>query len=297
MKNIITRGDFDGLVCSVLLTEAEEIAQIKFAHPRQIHDREAEVGPDDIIVNLPYHPDCAMWFDHHLSEREAGHVPGAFNGKYGLAPSCARLVYDYYALPDWKERFGALIDATDKIDSAELNLNDILRPTGWVRLSNTVDPRTGFATSHEYFVNLIEMIRHKSLAEIMDDEYVHRRIQEYLKGADQFEKTLKENSRLDGSVVVTDFRNLMETPLGSRFMVYALYPSASVSVRAFNEGKGGKNVVISVGRSILNRTSTADVGSLMAEYGGGGHAAVGSCRVLADVADDAIEDIVYRLNE
>ncbi|MBF0169884.1 MAG: exopolyphosphatase, partial [Nitrospinae bacterium] len=292
MKNIITRGDFDGLVCSALLTEAEQIAQIKFAHPRQIHDREIEVGAEDIIVNLPYQPGCALWFDHHLSEQEAGHVPTNFAGKYGLAPSCARLVYDYYALPGWEERFGALIAATDKIDSAQLSLNDILRPTGWVRLSNTVDPRTGFTTSHEYFVNLIELIRHKQLPEILADDDVHRRIQEYLKAADRFEWTLKENSRLDGDVVVTDFRGLRDIPLGSRFMVYALYPSASVSVRVFNEGKGGKNVVISVGRSILNRASSADVGCLMAEYGGGGHAAVGTCRVLADVADDAIEDIV-----
>lgn len=296
MKNIMTRGDFDGLVCAVLLTEAEDIALIKFVHPRQIHDNEVTVTSEDIIVNLPYHPDCGMWFDHHLSEREAGHVPASFAGAYGLAPSCARLVFDFYHLPEWEEKYGALVAATDKIDSGQFTLNDILRPAGWVRLANTVDPRTGFATSHDYFNELIELIRTESIEEILHEEKIHRRIQDYLRQSDLFEQTLKDHSYLEGNVVVTDFRELAETPLGSRFMVYALFPSANVSVRMFYDSKERNKVVISVGRSVINRECDVDIGALLAEYGGGGHAAVGTCRVPADSADDAINDIVYRLS-
>ncbi len=150
---IITRADFDGLISSVLVTEAEDVDDILLVHPKKMQDGEVDVTDKDIIVNLPFHPGCGKWFDHHISEANAGGQPEKFEGKYGLAPSCARLVYEYYNLPGW-ERYSSLLAKTDQIDSANLTLNDILRPEGWVRLSNTVDPRTGFKQSEakKYFL-------------------------------------------------------------------------------------------------------------------------------------------------
>ncbi len=292
---ILTRGDFDGLVCAVLITEAESISEVRFAHPKAVQDREVEVSSEDIVVNLPYHSDCGIWFDHHVSEQDRGSRPDSFKGKYGLAPSCARLVFEYYALPEWSDKYRDLMVAVDKIDSAMLSLNDILRPEGWVRLANTVDPRTGFIPSRGYFMQLIEWIKAYPIQDILEIEDVHRRIDEYVRQYGKFQEMVKENSRMEGKVVLTDFRSLPEAPVGSRFLVYALYPSANVSARVFYT-PDRKHVTIAVGHSVINRTCGVDVGNLMAEYGGGGHVGAGSCRVFRDDADDAINDIVGRLN-
>ncbi|MBF0292686.1 MAG: exopolyphosphatase [Nitrospinae bacterium] len=291
---IITRGDFDGLVCSVLLSDVEKIDDISFVHPQMMQKGEVEVKGDDIIVNLPYHPDCALWFDHHLSESGHGAKPDSFKGKYGLAPSCARLIYDYYAHPSWK-KYDSLMEAVDKIDSAQLSLNDILRPEGWVRLSCTVDPRTGFTPSRQYFMSLIEWIKELPLEKIMAEDEVRNRSREFFKAHVEFQESLKKHTRQDGYVVVSDFRTLPSTPIGSRFLVYALFPTAHSSIRAFRTDDK-KRITIAVGHSIINRTCQADVGSIMAEYGGGGHRGAGSCQATLDEADDVIHAIVEKLN-
>jgi hypothetical protein len=292
---IITRGDFDGLVCSVLLSDVEKINDILFVHPQMIQKREVDVTGEDIIVNLPHHPDCAIWFDHHISEREYGSKPDSFKGKFGVAPSCARLIYDHYADPSWK-RYEGLMEAVDRIDSAQLSLNDILRPEGWVRLSCTVDPRTGFAPSREYFISLIEWIRELPLEKIMAQDDVKNRAREFFKAQVEFQESLIKNTRQDGYVVVTDFRKLPVTPIGSRFLVYALFPTAHSSTRAFWAGSDKRRITIAVGHSIINRTCKVDVGALMAEYGGGGHRGAGSCQAAVEEADDAIHAIVEKLN-
>jgi len=292
--NIITRGDFDGLVCSVLLTEAEDISEIRFAHPKAMQDREVSVSNQDIIVNLPYHPDCALWFDHHISESDRGTKAGVFKGKYGPAPSCARLIYEYYKKPEWG-RFEELLEATDRIDSARLDLNDILRPEGWFRLANTIDPRSGFAASYDYFLALVGWIKELTIKEILEKDEVRDRVREFFKQQESYKEALLASSRLSGSVVVTDFRRQHKVPVGSRFLIYALFPSATVSVRVFHGADPG-DVFIAVGHSILNRACPVDVGNLLAEYGGGGHVGAGSCRVNEANADDAINDIVERLD-
>ncbi|MDH5636868.1 MAG: exopolyphosphatase [Nitrospinota bacterium] len=294
MYNIITRGDFDGLACSVLLTEVEQIAKIRFAHPRDVQERTIEVTSQDIIVNLPYDQNCAMWFDHHISESERGPKPKMFKGKYGQAPSCARLVHDYYNKPEWKTKYAELMEAVDKIDSARLDLNDILRPDGWVKLAATVDPRSGFTPSYDYFLNLLDGIKETSLADILQSDDVRDRVREYFRRQEEFKKELLDNSTLYGKVVVTDFRRKISEPLGSRFLIYSLFPSANVALRLFDT-PDKKAVVIAAGHSILNRTCKVDLGNLLAEYGGGGHAGAGSCAVPIDSVDDAVADITNRL--
>ena len=291
--NIITRGDFDGLVCSVLLTEVENISGIRFTHPKVVQAKEIKITEDDIVVNLPYHPGCGMWFDHHSSESEVGLLPDSFKGKYALAPSCARIIYEYYSKPEW-EKYAKLIEDTDKVDAAQLSLNDILRPEGWVKLANTVDPRTGFPPSQEYFTNLIGWIKELKLDEILAMQEVKDRLREFYKQQEYFTELLKKHSTLNGQVVITDFRKLGSEPVGSRFLVYALFPTANVSVRAFTVSRGAF-VVIAVGRSILTRTCSKDVGAILKEYGGGGHPGAGSCRVPSKDADDVINEIVDKL--
>jgi hypothetical protein len=259
-----------------------------------MQDGEVVISDEDIIVNLPYHPDCGMWFDHHISEYEKGSRPGGFKGKYGLAPSCARLIYDYYNLPNWK-KYESLLEETDRIDSAQLSLSDILRPEGWVRLSNTVDPRSGYIPSHDYFLQLVELIRDLTIEEIILLDDVRDRVREFFKQQDEYKVSLLKNSYLNGDVIVTDFRGEAKIPIGSRFLIYALFPGSTVSVRVFNSDHSDR-VVLAVGHSIINRKCKVDVGNLLAEYGGGGHVGAGTCKVMPDLADGAINDIVERLN-
>jgi len=294
MFNIITRGDFDGLVCSVLLTEAEQISKIRFAHPKEMQEGSIEVTSQDIIVNLPYHKDCGMWFDHHISEAERGSKPGSFKGKYGLAPSCARLVYEHYNKPEWAEKYAGLMEAVDKVDSANLTLNDILRPSGWVKIAATVDPRSGFPPSYDYFLNLLDWIKEQTVEEIVENDAVRDRGREYFRQQESFKEVLQENSTLYGKVVVSDFRRKLASPVGSRFLIYSLFPSANVALRLF-DSPDKKNVVIAAGHSILNRTCKVDLGNLMAEYGGGGHMGAATCTLSSDMVDDAVGDIIERL--
>ncbi len=290
---IVTRDDFDGLVCSVLLKEAEDIKDIRLVHPKKIEANEVDITSEDIIANLPYHPDCGMWFGHHISEGERKNRPESFKGSYGLAPSCARLIYEYYNLPKWK-KYSELITAVDKVDRASLDLNDILRPKGWIRLANTVDPRSGFNNSIDYFLNLVKWISAYPVERILAFDDVRDKSREYFKRRQEYEETLKLYSYLEGTVVITDFRSLKTTPPGNRFLVYALYPTANVSARVFL-ADDSNHVVIAVGHSILNRTCDVNIGSLMAEYGGGGHIGAGSCRVTLDEAESVINKIVQRI--
>lgn len=292
---ILTRGDFDGLVSSALLTEAENITTVTFTEARLIQNREFPVTSEDIIVNLPFHPSCGMWFDHHISEQQRGPRPTEFKGKYGLAPSCARLIYNYYNLPEWEERYKTLLDETDRIDSGRMTLEDILRPQGWVRIANIVDPRTGFKPSRELFFDLMEWIKAESVEDILKRNEINDLVREFFKAQDEFKKTLQANSEMSGGVVVTDFRQVAKTPVGSRFLIYALFPAACVSVRLFSS-EDREKVVIALGHSVINRSCGSDIGNLLAEYGGGGHVGAGSCEVFLEDADDTLNDIVERLN-
>src|SRR5580692_8495888 len=83
---------------------------------------------------------------------------------------------------------------------------------------------------------------------------------------------------------------------GNRFMVYALYPEATVSVHVL-WGRAKQNTVLAVGKSILNRANHVDIGAVMlANYAGGGHRNAGTCQVAHGDAERALAEIVAALN-
>jgi hypothetical protein len=292
---LITRADWDGLVCAVLLGQAEKIESIYFAHPKDMQDGKVPVPKQSIIANLPYHPNCALWFDHHISEEEKVAAIGQFNGRYALSPSAARLVYEYYGGAAKFPAFRELVDATDKIDSAQLTLEDVIEPGGWVLLSYTIDPRTGLRdTFQAYFLRLVELLKTRTRDEILQDPEVRTRCERVIAEDAQFRRALLINSRQEGNVVITDFRGLGEVPPGNRFLVYALYPEANVSVRLF-DGRGGKFVVAALGHSIFNRTCKTNLGELLAHYGGGGHRGAATVQLPGDQAGPKIAEIIQRL--
>jgi len=291
---LVTRGDLDGLTCAVLLTLNEDIDGISLIHPQDITDGRADIRPDDIVANLPYHPDCAMWFDHHLHTATTNIPQGEVRGAFAEAPSAARLVYEYYggeaAMPQYQE----LVHETDRLDSANLTPADVLAPEGYIKLGFTIDGRTGMGTFESYFLHLVDLLKIGTpIGHVLTDPGVQRRCDILDSENERFVEDLKAYSRVEGNVVVTDFRPLDHVPIGNRFLVYAIYPEVNVSVR-IHWGPNRVFPMLLVGHSIFNRTCRTNVGELAARYGGGGHKGAGSIPLM-DEPDQQIRMVVSEL--
>jgi hypothetical protein len=292
---LVTRGDLDGLTCAVLITSCERIAEIQLAHPQDITERRLFVTADDIIANLPYQSGCGKWFDHHLLTNANERPPQGFEGRYGLAPSAARVVYEYYVGTHPEiQRYELLLAETDRLDSAQLTLDDVLEPKDYILLGYTLDPRTGLGAFQDYFQMLVAAIKEQPLGEILGRPEVQERVKRIRESDARFRELTKEKSRLDGNVVFTDFRGQTPLPVGNRFIVYTLFPQANVSVRV-HWGPSREHVACAVGHSIFNRTCRTAVGELMSHYGGGGHRGAGTCLLPAPKADALIEEIIGEL--
>ncbi len=295
-KRILTRGDMDGLACSVLLTEVESIGEIRFVHPKDVQDGKIEVDEKDIIVNLPYLEGCGMWFDHHVSEERRLADIGEFNGRFAVAPSAARVIWDHYARPEF-ERFRELVEATDKIDSANLTPNEVTDPKGWILLAYTLDPRTGLGPEFQrYFRWLVEYVKEVPILRVLNHPEVLKRATRVTEELDAHRDRIREHTRVEDGVIITDFRNVPPGAVGNRYVVYTLYPEGNVEVRIFM-GKGGKSVVAAVGHSIFNRTCRVNIGELMAHYGGGGHFGAGTCQIKTSEFDEKFDEILTALKE
>jgi hypothetical protein len=293
---VLTRGDLDGLTSSVLLSMAEKVTEIKFAHPKDVQDGKVPCDGEDIVVNLPYVKGCGLWFDHHVSEEgKIGNI-GSFKGRFAVAPSAARVVYDHYPAKQKDfDKFADLLKATDALDSAQLTKDDVASPKGWILLGYTLDPRTGLGPEFQkYFRWLVEYVKEVSLDKILQHPEVKKRADRVLQETEEHTKLLKERSKLDGTVILTDLRGVQGAPAGNRFLVYALHPSGNVEVRIF-PGKGGATINVAIGHSIFNRTCKVSAGDLCASYGGGGHQGAGTCQLDPAKADAQIQEIVAKL--
>lgn len=300
---LVTRSDFDGLVCGMILKEAGVIDSVHFVHPKDLQDGIFKAEPRDVICNVPYVPGCGMWFDHHSSEADRVGWTQDVKGVSKKAPSCAGIVYEYYGGEEKFPQFKAVVAAADKVDSGQLTAEDILEPQGWVLIGFIADPRTGLGRFHDFrisnynlMMNFIDHLRSQTLEEILENPDIKERTELYRKQTDLFVEMLKKYSRCDGNVLITDLRNAETIYTSNRFTIYSVFPEQNVSIWIVN-GKGNLNTVISCGYSVLNRTCTADIGALMLRYGGGGHRQVGTCQVPVDEADGVIAEIIQGLKQ
>lgn len=290
---LVTRGDLDGLACALIARHHDSIDEVVLVHPQAITDRTVEIRPDDFLANLPYHPDCGRWVDHHLLTPSNAKPPAEFDGVYRVAPSAAQLVWEYYGEDP---RFRELVAETNRVDSAQLGEDDVLRPQGYVLLGFTIDPRTGLGDDDAYFHHCLRLLEAGSLEATLLDPEVRQRILRMFEQNEDFCWQVAHESRLDGNVVFTDFRRVPDPPAGNRFLVYTLFPEANVSLRAA-WGPAKSCVMLTVGHSIFNRTCTVSIGDLMSDYGGGGHRGAGSAPVPVIEADEKILEIIERLKD
>jgi len=283
---LVTRSDFDGLVCAALLKELGLLHDILFVHPKDVQDGKVELTADDITTNLPYRPEVALSFDHHASERLR--VVGDRDNRVmaAEADSAARVVYEYFGGAERFPRVSLeMMEAVDRADAAQLSNAEILDPQGWILLSFLMDPRTGLGRFREFRISnyqlmmqLIDSCLNMSIEEILASPDVAERVALYREHAEAAVEQITRCSTGHGRVVVLDLRNEEVIHPANRFLVYALYPHCTVSVHVL-WGLKQQNTVFAVGRSILDRSSRVDIGALMLAYGGGGHAAAGTCQI------------------
>ena len=289
---ILTRGDMDGLTSAVFLTMVENIREIRFAHPKDVQDGKVPCTEEDIVVNLPFVPGCGMWFDHHATEEGTARKTGEFRGSFAVAPSTARVIYDFYKEKRAQfDRFQELLAATDKVDSGQLTQEEITVPKGWILLGLTLDPRTGLGPEfRKYFRWLVEYVKEVSIEKILQHREVAKRCERVLAEQAHFKQVLKGHARANGPVVVTDLRGVKDLPVGNRFLVFTMFPECNVEMRIFHGL--GDTTVVALGHSIFNRTCKVNVGDMAVKYGGGGHKGASTVQLAPDIAEGAIKDIL-----
>ncbi len=300
---LVTRSDFDGLVCAALLKELGMLEEIEFVHPKDMQDGLVELSSGDITTNLPYVPGVRLAFDHHesetlrLGEPAENHIiaPGAL--------SAARVVYDYFG---GAARFElvteALMEAVDKADSARFSLEEIGAPSGWILLSFLMDPRTGLGrfrdfriSNYELMMELVDACLERTVEEILDMPDVLERVNLYREHAAAARSQLLARSTVHGNLVVLDLREEDVIHPTNRFMIYALHPECNISIHVL-WGLKQQNTVLAMGKSIVDRSSETDVGALMLSYGGGGHEAAGTCQVANGDAERVLVELIERVN-
>ncbi len=304
-RRLVTRSDFDGLACAMMLKELNLIDEIKFVHPKDVQDGKIELSKNDITTNLPYDPRVSIAFDHHESEVDRLKAVET-GGKLIIDPnakSAARVVYDYYG---GKEKFPRisedLMSAVDKGDSADFTMDEILNPKGWVLLHYLMDARTGLGRFHQFRISnyalmmeLIDYCLEHTIDEILELPDVKERVELYFEQADLFKAQLQRIAKVYDKVVVLDLRNEEVIHAGNRFMIYALYPECEISVHVA-WGFQKQNTAVMIGKSIVNKASTVDIGDLCLKYGGGGHHNAGTCQLDNDTVDQQLPDIIRALN-
>ena len=299
---LVTRSDFDGLVCAVLLKDLDMIDEILFVHPKDMQDQKIELNSNDITTNLPYVPGCHLAFDHHLSEslRNAkvdNHIIDPD------APSAARVVYDYYG---GKEAFPKisddLMEAVDKGDAAQFSRDEVLNPTGWPLLNYLMDARTGLGRFREFRISnyqlmmeLIDYCLDHNIEEILALPDVKERVDLYFAHEEQAKEQLTRCSVVHKNLVVLDLRNEDIIHPTNRFMIYALFPESNISIHIL-WGLKKQNTVFAIGKSILDRGSKSNVGEICLKYNGGGHMAAGTCQVANDASDTVLADLINTIN-
>lgn len=304
-RRLVTRSDFDGLACAMMLKELDLIDEIKFVHPKDVQDGKVELSKNDITTNLPYDPRVSIAFDHHESEEERLKAIET-GGKLIIDPkakSAARVVYDYYG---GKKAFPRISDdlmaAVDKGDSADFTIDEILNPSGWVLLHYLMDARTGLGRFHDFRISnyalmmqLIDYCLEHNIDEILELPDVKERVDLYFEQAELFKAQLLRIAKVYDKVVVLDLRNEEVIHAGNRFMIYALFPETQISVHVA-WGFKKQNTAVMIGKSIVNKASQVDIGALCLQYGGGGHRNAGTCQLDNDTVDQQLPEIIRALN-
>jgi hypothetical protein len=287
---IVTRPDFDGIVCAVLLYQAENIdTDIKWVEPNEIQSGKANILKGDIMANIPYSHNCSLWFDHHISNKPKGDFQGGFD----VAPSAARVVYEYYkAKGVLDNEYDELVFNTDIIDAADLTRDQVQRPENYPYILLSMTIKNKDYKDIAYWNRLVDLLKETDIDSILEDPEIKERCEKVIRENGVYEKYLIEHTKIDQKISITDFRNLDIVPDGNRFLTYSLFPECCTSIKIRFQDPKKKQVLLSVGHNIFNQDGHVNIGTLLGKFGGGGHAGAGGCTLNARTADDDINKIL-----
>ncbi len=300
---LLTRSDFDGLVCAVFLTDLNIVNEYKFVHPKDIQNDSIEISSNDVLANVPYHRKCGIWFDHHFSEKERVDInKDNFEGASYRADSAAQVIWEYYGKEErFGDKYNSLLTAVNKIDSAKVSREEIVNAKGWILLGFIMDPRTGLGyfknfriSNYQLMLDMIDYCRSKSVDKILKIPDVSERVDLYNEQQGLFENMLKRCCDIRKNVIITNLLEEETIYCGNRFYVYGLFPEQNIEIRIM-WGKNKQNVVFACGHSVVNNTSQTNVGKLMLKYGGGGHEKVGTCQIDTDKWPVILEELIKQM--
>ena len=285
---IVTRPDFDGIVCAVLLYEALDVKEpVIWVEPNHVQKGWVDIQNEDVIANLPYDERCALWFDHHYTNQ----IETPFKGVFKIAPSAAGIIFDYYKTR-FRRDYSELVQAADKIDSADLTLNEVLHPENYPYVLLALTVSNDDQSNEPYWNKLVELFRKYDIDQVLKDPEVEQHCQNVVAHNDRYVSFLKKHTLLNQHVAITDLRTLDKPPGGNRFLVYSLFPESIVNMRIRYEDKSKEMIVVNVGHSIFNPNCNVNVGLMLAHFEGGGHRGAGSTRFHVSKAEDYIPDII-----
>ena len=287
---IVTRPDFDGIVCAVLLYQAENIdTDIKWLEPNEIQTGKAHILKGDIIANLPYSPNCYLWFDHHISNKPKGNFQGAFD----IAPSAARVIYEYYKEKGKLDNhYDELVLNTDIIDAADLTRDQVQHPEKYPYIILSMTIKNQDYKDLPYWNKLVNLLNETDIGPILEDPEIKSRCERVIDENIAYEKHLIDHTKIRHNISITDFRGLDIVPEGNRFLTYSLFPECHTSIKIRFDGPKKKQVLISIGHNIFNQNHIINIGNLLSKFGGGGHAGAGGCTLQASTADNDIKQIL-----
>ena len=287
---IVTRPDFDGIVCAVLLYQAENIdTDIKWLEPNEIQTGKAHILKGDIIANLPYSPNCYLWFDHHISNKPKGNFQGAFD----IAPSAARVIYEYYKEKGKLDNhYDELVLNTDIIDAADLTRDQVQHPEKYPYIILSMTIKNQDYKDLPYWNKLVNLLNETDIGPILEDPEIKSRCERVIVENIAYEKHLIDHTKIRHNISITDFRGLDIVPEGNRFLTYSLFPECHTSIKIRFDGPKKKQVLISIGHNIFNQNHIINIGNLLSKFGGGGHAGAGGCTLQASTADNDIKQIL-----
>lgn len=299
---LVTRSDFDGLVCAVLLKHLNMIDDILFVHPKDMQDGKIEITDRDITTNLPYVSGVHLAFDHHSSEMSRNKDQKDNHIIDPKAMSAARVVYNHFGgAKVFPERWNSMMEAVDKADAAQFSKDEILEPKDWVLLNYLMDPRTGLGrfrnfrvSNYNLMMDLIDYCKDHDINDIMKMPDVQERVELYTEQSEKFKEQIERCSTIHKNLIVLNLKGEETIFAGNRFMIYAMHPETNISIHVM-WGLKNQNTVFAIGKSIVNRSSKTNIGDLCLKYNGGGHENAGTCQIENDKAEEVLEELVKKI--
>lgn len=257
-----------------------------------------------IVVDFPFHPQAAFWFDHHLTPfRKPGwekkFKPDRARCYDDSYRSACHLVYD--SLRDgfgWKSpaHLRELVKWLDIIDFANyksakqtIEMKEPAIQAG-VFIEQTSDD---FATT----VATVKFLAEKSISDFVKQPQIQKTILKLKRDMAASIRFKKKNIKIFGRTMVLDLTGDPTDDL-AYFGQYYLYPKMMYCVR-FHPFPGKPTLFhLNVGANPWRRRENKkNIGELLKKYGGGGHKDVGGVEITGrTAAGKAVQEIVAFLN-